>query len=214
MHRLSHGALPLITLITFCLAQTGVFAVEVQNSTDTGPRTSQSSVVCVDVPYAKALPAAQRECVQELFARRGKPFFFPSHDGIAYGVSWASNIRTLYLWADNQNENEYPLYVCCASTVFNRIKIFDEQGRRMLSKNEQDAVVARKRGDSVALSCSCSAWIPLAPHTMRIVDSAELSLKYNLSPGRYTIAEKYPPGPEENDEPSREALTGMNITLP
>lgn len=157
-----------------------------------------SAVSCTDLPYAKPLPPAAPECVKELFARRGRPFMFPSHDdfhGIAYGVSsGADETMTLYLWADNQTDEAAAIYSCCASTLFDHVNVFDSEQHRVPSKTDQEVHMSRSTAGALAEVCSCSAWITLPPHTMEIIDSADLSLQYRLPPGRYTVSERYPAG--------------------
>src|SRR5580693_5149716 len=116
---------------------------------------------------------------------------FPARDGIAVGVSSGSDKpAALYLWADNQTDKAETFYICCVSTLFENIDIFDSEGRRFLSKGDKAEQKARSEGRETVQVCSCSGWFSLPPQTIRLVDSADVSQGYTLQPGRYTVSER------------------------
>jgi hypothetical protein len=108
-------------------------------------KSIESTIDCIDAPYAKALPSP--------------------------GAAMT-------------------LYVCCISTVFEPIELFDSEGHRVMSKS--DHIVQNAHSKTVQ-QCSCSAWVVLPAHTFQILGSADISDGYQLRPGRYTISERNPP---------------------
>jgi hypothetical protein len=166
-------------------------------SWDTANTTNESKITCTDIePNAKDLPLPGPACEKELFARRGRPFMFPTRDGIAVGVSYGlDKPAKLYLWFDNQTDKAKTFYVCCVSTLFENIDIFDSEGHRVLSTADNAEQKARSEGRETVQVCTCSGSLSLPPNTMRLVDSAYLTQQYTLQPGRYIISERNPPAP-------------------
>ena len=157
-------------------------------------KSVQSTVSCTDTPYARELPPPGPACEEELYARRGRPFMFPSRGGIVLGVSSAPDKPSaLYLWADNRTSEAVTFYVCCVITLFENIDIFDSEGHRVLSKADQAEQKARSEGLQTVQVCTCSGWSVVPPHTIQLFASADISQGYTLQPGRYTISERNPP---------------------
>jgi hypothetical protein len=144
---------------------------------------------------------------------------FPARDGIAVGVSSGSDKpAALYLWADNQTDKAETFYICCVSTLFENIDIFDSEGRRFLSKGDKAEQKARSEGRETVQVCSCSGWFSLPPQTIRLVDSADVSQGYTLQPGRYTVSERNPPAPynlrPDEHEAAHHNPEGLAISIP
>ena len=191
---------------------------------------NESKISCTDIePLAKDLPSAVPACENELFARRGRPFMFHARNGVAVGVSYRlDKPAKLYLWFDNQTDKAETFYTCCGSTLFEHIDIFDSEWHRVLSAADKAEQKARSEGRQTVQLCTCSGSFSIAPHTIRLVDLAEITLGYTLQPGRYTISERNPPAPYNltPDEhagatkvkPSLEgaptAKTGLTISIP
>jgi hypothetical protein len=189
--------------------------VPVQTSTT----SIASKFACVDGPYSKPLPPPGPACEKELFARHGRPFMFPVHGGIVYGVSAAPGKESaLYLWVDNQTAESVSLLFCCVTTVFDSIDIFDSEGRRVLSKNDLVEQKARSEGRELVQVCTCSGWRSVPPHTVQLFVSADVYSGYNLEPGRYTIVDRYPASPysrtTDEHESSPRSRSGLTISLP
>jgi hypothetical protein len=143
---------------------------------------------------------------------------FPVSDGIAVGVSSDPHKpATLHLWADNQTDEAETFSVCCVATLFGNIDIYDSEGHRVLSKGDKAEEKARSEGYSTVQVCSCNVSLSLPPHTIRMVDSADISQGYTLKPGRYTVLQRNPPAPynlkpdEHGAHPNPEGLT---ISIP
>jgi hypothetical protein len=102
-------------------------------------KSGESIVACTDSSKkASELPPPGPQCAKEEFAKRGQPFMFPAHDGIAFGVSSGpGKPSTLYLWTDNRTEKDVDLLICCVKTLFEHIDIYDSAGVRLLSKVDQ-----------------------------------------------------------------------------
>lgn len=153
-------------------------------------QSAKSMVRCLDLPYSKELPQGPA-CEKELFARRGNPFMFPVHDGVAFGVSSGPDRPSaLVRWADNQTDKPVEFYSCCNSTFFNSIDVFDSSGHRVLSKEDLLVQRALEEGRETVEVCTCSGTFTVQPHTIQIVDSVEISVRYTLQPGRYIISER------------------------
>jgi len=178
-----------------------------------------SKIACADGPNAKALPPPGPACEKEQFARHGRPFMFPPHSGIAYGVSAAPGKESaLYLWADNQTGDAVSLLFCCVTTLFEQIDIFDSEGHRLLSKRDLAEQKARSDHRQTVDVCSCSGWSSVPPHTVQLFVFADVSEGYSLKPGRYTISERYPAAsynlsPDERDSAPR-SRPGLSISIP
>jgi hypothetical protein len=182
-------------------------------------RSIKSTIECMDRPYAKDLPPPGPACEKELFARRGQPFTFSAHNGVAFGVSSEPDKPpTLCLWADNQTDNPVNLLICCGSTLAEHIDIFDSEGHRVLSKMDRAEQKARSEGREMVEGCTCSGWVSVPPHTIRLLDSTEISTWYSIQPGRYTISEQNPPAAYnlKPDEPgvALHAPPGLSLSIP
>jgi len=215
----------LCTILTFALflANPGKFPTAVrQVAASTAVKPSESKVACVDNSKRPSeLPPPGPDCAKEEFSKRGHPFMFPAHDGIAFGVSSDTGKRPiLYLWADNQTETTQTLYVCCILTLFEHIDVYDSEGHRLPSRDEQKEQRARQEGHHTVQVCSCSGWVLLQPHTIKFIGFANISDGYSLPAGRYVIIEKQPteglsPSPEGQTAPGQPAVTpGLAITIP
>jgi hypothetical protein len=184
-----------------------------------GPKSTESAVRCIDIPYSKDLPPPGQGCEKELFARRGRPFMFPARDGVAFGVSSRPDKPTdLYLWADNQTGEAVSLYFCCVSTLFDHIDIFDSKGHRVLSEMDRTEQKALSEGRELVQVCSCSGWASVPPHAIQLFVFSDISQRYTLQPGRYTISERNPPAtynlrPDER-EAAPHAPPGLAISIP
>jgi hypothetical protein len=77
------------------------------------------------------------------------------------------------------------LYVCCISTVFEPIELFDSEGHRVMSKS--DHIVQNAHSKTVQ-QCSCSAWVVRFPNAIPPALS-------NLEPDQPGTARHSPPGP-------------------
>jgi hypothetical protein len=167
-----------------------------------------STFACID-PYATSATATGKGCEKELFVKRGHPFMFPTHDGIAYGVSSnPDNDSELYFWVDNKTAHPVRIATCCASFLFEHICVFDSSGRRVLSKTDEK----RLQGMPATKVCTCSGSRWIAPHTIQLIDSAgSISSEYALKPGWYTISERYPP--ESLSETEAQRPEGLQISI-
>ena len=173
--------------------------------------SSTSVVACLD-PFATSgsLPNG-KGCEEELFARRGRPFLFPAHDGVAYGVSAnPNNNSALYLWADNRTTQTVRVAACCAMTLFEHIYVFDSLGQRVLSKTDHGL----SKGEQMVKVCTCSPAFSIPPYTIQLVDSAEISQEYVLKSGSYTISERFPPVSDTASNTSnRTPEQGLRISI-
>jgi hypothetical protein len=191
-----------------------------QASGNADAKTSESIVACTDnSKKAGELPPPGPQCAKEEFAKRGHPFMFAAHDGVAFGVSSGPDKpSTLYLWTDNRTEKDVDLYVCCLSTLFEHIDIYDSAGVLLLSRADQAARKAGWEGRVVVEECTCSGWVLVPPHTIKFVESADILDGYVLPGGRYIIAERPPasgsnPRPEAQT-PASSAPSGLAISIP
>ena len=71
-----------------------------------------------------------------------------------------------------------------------------------MSRNDEVLQKAHREGTQTIDVCSCSGNVLVAPHTKQYVMFAEISVAYNLPPGRYTVGERQP------------ATKGLNIFIP
>jgi len=208
--------------LVFLLAGFGASAQPRQEApAKPGTKSAQSKVACTDNSKRPSeLPAPGLVCEQQEFSKRGRPLMFPAHGGIAWGISSDPAGRPiLYLWADNQTEEVQTLYVCCISTVFEHINVYDSEGHRVLSKDEETERKARSEGHvTVTVQvCSCSGWVLLQPHTIKFIEFANISDGYALPPGRYIVAGKKPTSePDgETEKQNRSPLPpGLSISVP
>jgi hypothetical protein len=185
-----------------------------QASANADAKSGESIVACTDnSKKASELPPPGPECAKEEFAKRGQPFMFPAHRGVAYGISSGpGKPSTLYLWADNRTEKDADLLICCVSTLFEQIDIYDSAGVRLLSKADQAARKAGLEGRVVVGGgCTCSGWVLVPPHTIKFLEFADISDGYVLPSGRYIIAER---PPVSGSNPKLEAQTGASSTPP
>lgn len=184
-----------------------------QASANMDSQASQSKVACVDNSKRPSeLPPPGPECAKQEFSKLGHPVMFPPHGGVAFGISSEPNKPSeLHLWTDNQTDKTEYLYVCCISTVFDHIDVYDSQGHWALSKAE-----AAAKGRPTAEVCTCSTTLSIPPHIIEFVDSANISDGYSLPAGRYVITEKgSAPRPEGQTAPGQSAATlGLAITIP
>lgn len=176
----------------------------------------ESTVRCVDVASGSELPPPGPACEKELFSRRGRPYMFSARDGIAYGVSYSPDKHSvLYLWAENQTDEAMTLYLRCAASLFDRIDVFDAQGHRLSSKNEELEQKARSEGRVTVNVCSCCGEVSVPPHTVQLFDTADISQQYVLQPGHYTITERLTPAANDlAPTKSHSAPPGSAISLP
>lgn len=211
------------SIFAFCLlvaSQVGCPGALGQTATDKRPAPNGSKVNCTDNnPLAKQLPPAGPACEQELLARRGRPFMFPAHNGVAFGVSSEPDKPSLlHLWVDNQTDKSETFYVCCALTLFAHIDIFDSQGHRILSKADQRGLKSCREGCKIVEGCDCSGSATVPPHTIEMLDSADVSVGYDIPPGRFVISARNPPGLCNGDvdkyEGSPHAPPGLVISVP
>jgi hypothetical protein len=183
-------------------------------------KSRESIVACTDnSKKASELPPPGPQCAKEEFAKRGQPFMFAAHDGVAFGVSSGPDKPfTLYLWTDNRTEKDVDLLICCVSTLFEHIDIYDSVGVRLPSKVDKFEQQARLEGRVAVEACTCSGWVLVPPHTIKFLESADISDGYVLSSGRYVITERPPvsgssPRPEEQTAASP-APSGLAISIP
>jgi hypothetical protein len=189
-------------------------------SGNTDAKSRESIVACTDNSKPPSeLPPPGPQCAKEEFSKRGQPFMFPAHRGIAYGISSGPDKpSTLYLWADNRTEKDVDLLICCVSTLFEQIDIYDSAGVRLPSKLDQAAQKAGREGRVVVQECTCSGWVLVPPHTIKFLESADISDGYVLSSGRYIITER-PPVSGLNVRPEAQtaassAPSGLAISIP
>jgi hypothetical protein len=170
----------------------------------TGDSKPQSIVACVDSSKSAAeLPSPGPACEKSEIATRGEPFMFSENDGLAFGISAnPAKAGTLYMWADNRTYKPIELYLCCNSSLFERIDIFDSDGHRLMSKDDEVLQKAHLEGTQTIEVCSCSGTVSVPPHTKQFVMSADISAAYTLPPGRYTVGER------------RSATKGLKILIP
>lgn len=151
----------------------------------------QSTISCLASSPVAVVPPYGPSCEKELFAKCGRPFMFPAHAAIVLGISSALDHSTnLCLWGDNRTSKPVNVGVCCTAFLFAHIDVFDSSGHRMMSAADQSA--AKAHGVQTE-SCTCNILFTVPPHTMEILDPADLSENYALPAGRYTIGERYPP---------------------
>jgi hypothetical protein len=179
-------------------------AVKSPPSPPTGDSKPKSIVACVDSSKSAAeLPPPGPACEKSEIAARGEPFMFSENDGLAFGISAnPAKPDTLYMWADNRTDKPIELYLCCNSSLFERIDIYDSDGYRLMSKDDEVLQKARQEGTQTIDVCSCSGTVSVPPHTKQFVMSAEISVAYTLPPGRYTVGER------------RSATKGLKILVP
>lgn len=107
---------------------------------------------------------------------------------------------------------------CCATTLFANIEVFDSDGRRVLSKTDREAQKALSEGLELVEVCTCSGFHLITPHTMQLFDFADISMRYKLTPGRYTISERNPPATynlvTEANQREHHRLAGLVISIP
>jgi len=190
-----------------------------QASDQADPKSGESVVACTDnSKKASELPPPGPQCATEEFAKRGQPFMFPAHDGVAFGVSSGPDKPpTLYLWTDNRTEKDVDLLICCVSTLFEHIDIYDSAGVRLLSKLDRAARKAGWDGKVVVEECTCSGWVLVPPHTIKFLESADISDGYVLSSGRYIITERAPSSglnPRPEAQAAASAPSGLAISIP
>jgi|SRR5580704_1645436 hypothetical protein len=155
----------------------------------------ESKLACHDVPYAKPLPPPGPACERDLFVRRGRPFMFAARNGIAYGISFNPEKHSeLYLCAENRTDQSIELQFCCGTTLLDAIIIYNSDRHRVLSKSDELARKARSEGQQLVQACTCSGSVIVPAHTIQLFVSANISLDYSLSPGRYIITERNPQG--------------------
>src|ERR1700677_1989366 len=142
---------------------------------------SKSVVACIDNSKSPSeLPPPGPACEKSEFAARGEPFMFSENNGLAFGISAnPAKSGTLYLWADNRTDKPKDLYLCCNSSLFERIDIFDFDGHRLMSRNDEVLQKAHREGTQTIDVCSCSGNVLVAPHTKQYVMFAEISVAYN-----------------------------------
>ena len=190
------------------------------SSASAGTKSGKSEVACTDNSKpASALPRPGPQCEKDEFAKRGRPFMFPANGGLAFGVSSVpGKPSTLYLWADNQTEKAESLYVCCISTLFEHIEVYDAGGHRVLSKMDLAEQQASSDGKVTLRGCSCSGWVLVPPHTIEILEYADISDGYLLSTGRYVITERTPAAPSNPNPEVQKAAShpppGLAISIP
>jgi len=111
-----------------------------------------------------------------------------------------------------------PLYVCCISTLFEHIEVYDAGGHRVLSKMDLAEQQASSDGKVTLRGCSCSGWVLVPPHTIEILEYADISDGYLLSPGRYVITERTPAAPSNPNPEVQKAAShpppGLAISIP
>jgi hypothetical protein len=199
--------------------QSGIAEVHRASSANSDTKSGESKVACSDNSKpAGALPPPGPQCEKDEFAKRGRPFMFPANRGVAFGVSSVPDKpSTLYLWADNQTAKAESLYVCCISTLFEHIDVYDAEGHRVLSKVDLPEQKANS-GEKVTLQgCSCSGWVLVPPHTIEILEYADISDGYLLPPGRYVITERAPAAPSNPTSEVQKAASpppGIAISIP
>jgi hypothetical protein len=210
----------ILAVLLFSVISSSSGQARQQASGNANAKSGESIVACTDnSKTASELPPPGPQCHQEEFAKRGLPFMFPAHNGVAFGISSGPDKpSTLSLWADNRTEKEVDLLICCISTVFEQIDIYDSAGVRLLSKLDQAARKAGSEGRVVVEECMCSGWVSVPPHTIKFLESADISDGYILPAGRYVIAERPPvsgssPKPEAQTAASS-APSGLAISIP
>jgi hypothetical protein len=208
-----------VACVLLFMSQGGLACAPPQAAGGPDTKSIKSIIDCTDKPYAKDLPPPGPACEKELLARRGHPFMFSTRNGIAFGVSSEPDKPpTLYLWVDNQSDKPVNLLICCGSTLAEHIDIFDSEGHRVLSKMDRAEQKARSEGREMVEGCTCSGWVSVPPHTIRLLDSTEISTWYSIQPGRYTISEQNPPAAYnlKPDEPgvALHAPPGLSLSIP
>ena len=177
-----------------------------------------SRVECHDSSRPKRdWPLPGPECAKEVFAKFGQPFMFPAQNGIAYGISSApDNPSNLSLWADNRTPTPQDFLICCASSVLDRIDVYDEKGNRILSVSDKLEQKAQAEGAPTTKVCSCSGWSAIPPHVIAYLGSAKLADGYTLPSGKYTISERKPAGKANfSTEPSGNSPpAGLSVLTP
>lgn len=211
----------ILAVLLFSVVSSNLGQAHQQASVNAGAKSSESIVACTDnSKKASELPPPGPQCAKEEFAKRGQPFMFPARRGVAYGISSGpGKPSTLYLWADNRTEKDADLLICCVSTLFEQVDIYDSAGVRLLSKADQAARKAGLEGRVVVGGgCTCSGWVLVPPHTIKFLEFADISDGYILAAGRYIIAER-PPVSELNPKPEAQtaassAPSGLAISIP
>lgn len=183
----------IFAVVLILVNQGGSAAPHRQSSVKVDAKSVESKVACTDNSKpASALPPPGPQCERDEFGKRGRPYMFAANAGVAFGVSSVPDkSSTLCLWADNQTEKAESLYVCCISTLFEHIDVYDADGHRVLSKADLAEQKASSEGNVAVHACSCSGWVLVPPHTIEILDYADISDGYLLPPGRYIITERY-----------------------
>lgn len=149
-----------------------------------------SLVACVDPGKSPSQTApAGAQCAALEFARKGKPLLSAATDGVAFGVSVPpGKAGLIYIWMDNQTDEQKYYLACCRATFLERFDIYDSSGQRILNREEEKDRNACFKGSTFALECTCSGLVEVKPHTMQIVDSGDIADGYSLQPGLYALA--------------------------
>jgi hypothetical protein len=210
---------PMPVLPSFFLAQVLLFINQSPGVHPPASKSVESTVSCSDKPYSKSLPRPEPACEKALVRRLGRPLMFPAHNGIAFGLSFGPDKSgMLYLWADNQTGTAVNMYACCISTLLEHIDIFDSEGHRVRSKENQLKQKAALEGLPTIASCSCSGWVLVPPHTIRFFVHANIADGYALQRGSYTISERNPVAPNslrsDEHEIETHARLGLAISVP
>jgi hypothetical protein len=215
--RMSAIPLPFLACVLLLLGQNVPVGAGPQAPSIPESKSIESTVACGEMSYAREVPQRGHTCEEELLAKRGRPHMFLARNGFAFGVSSNPQKPTaLYLWANNQTEKAVMLLVCCGSTLFEHINIFDSSGHRVPSKLDQSEEKARSDGKQFVRTCTCSGSVSVPPHSIELIDFYDdISIWYSLPPGRYTISERNPPAPYilKEDE-NGTAPEGLRISIP
>ena len=127
---------------------------------------------------------------------------FPLRNGIAYGVSaMPDKPGSLTIWMDNQTEQTQNCLFCCNSTFKDFIQLYDANGRRVPTKIEAENEKLKDSDRVLIQACTCSGWVNVPPHSLKVIDHGDLSSNYAVSPGRYTIIEYAPTAPGATNPP-------------
>ena len=211
---------PILAVLLFSVISSSSGRAHQQASGNADVKSSEYMVACTDNSKPPSeLPPPGPKCAKEEFSKRGRPFMFPAHRGVAYGISSdPGKPSTLYLWADNRTEKDVDLLICCMSTLFEQIDICDSAGVRLPSKVDKYEQKARLEGRTAVGGCTCSGWVLVPPHTVKFLESADISVGYILPAGRYIIAERPPvsglnPRPQAQTAASS-APSGLAISIP
>ena len=168
-----------------------------------------SKVACSDSTTLSRDQRSPEACAKSDFALYGHPVMFPLRDGFAFGVSVApEKPGSITIWMDNQTEKPKTRGYCCNATFIWYIDLYDQSGLRIPSELETINAAHHSTPLRAVAACTCSGFVTVPSHSVKVIDHGDLATSYKLAPGQYTIIE-YPvrlaAGPQPTPSPTLRA---------